>query len=352
VSETSTSIQEGSPEVRVKLSRSTAAFYGVTAYQLANALDSSLSGTSTTNLKIDGKEIEVNLSLSDAYGSSIDNMQQILVPTASGASVPVGQIAELEIGNSPSRIDRSNQERYITVNVSVGDNDLAKVSDGVFAMLNEYPFPEGYSYEDGGLYEQMVDAFGDLLLALLVAILLVYMVLASQFESLTQPFIIMIAIPFAVSGTFLALFLTGKTLSITSFLGLIMLVGIVVNNSILLIEFIKLRKEVMPLQEALVEAGTYRIRPILMTTITTVVGMIPLSLGFGDGGEIMSPLGVSIIGGLLGSTVVTLVLVPVLYAIMDDAKQRRLLRKAARAKEIEILEEQWRKEKALNEENQ
>jgi len=352
VSETSTSIQEGSPEVRVKLSRSTAAFYGVTAYQLANALDSSLSGTSTTNLKIDGKEIEVNLSLSDAYGSSIDNMQQILVPTASGASVPVGQIAELEIGNSPSRIDRSNQERYITVNVSVGDNDLAKVSDGVFAMLNEYPFPEGYSYEDGGLYEQMVDAFGDLFLALLVAILLVYMVLASQFESLTQPFIIMIAIPFAVSGTFLALFLTGKTLSITSFLGLIMLVGIVVNNSILLIEFIKLRKEVMPLQEALVEAGTYRIRPILMTTITTVVGMIPLSLGFGDGGEIMSPLGVSIIGGLLGSTVVTLVLVPVLYAIMDDAKQRRLLRKAARAKEIEILEEQWRKEKALNEENQ
>ncbi len=346
VTETSTSIQEGSPEIRVKLSRSTAAFYGITAYQLANALSSSLSGTTSTNLKIDGKEIEVNLSLADTYGASIDNMQQVLIPTVTGSSVPVGQIAELEFGNSPSQIDRANQERYVTVNISVGENDLAKVSDGVFALLDEYPFPEGYSYEDGGLYEQMVDAFGDLLLALLVAILLVYMVLASQFESLTQPFIIMIAIPFAVSGTFLALFLTGKTLSITSFLGLIMLVGIVVNNSILLIEFIKLRKDTMPLEEALTEAGIYRLRPILMTTITTVVGMIPLSLGFGDGGEILSPLGVSIIGGLLGSTAVTLLLVPVLYAFMEDAKQRRQQRKGERAKEIQTLEEQWRKEKS------
>ncbi len=349
VSETSTSIQEGSPEVRVRLNRATAAFYGITAYQLANALDTSLSGTSSTNLKVDGKEIQVNLSLADAYGASIDNMQQILIPTSSGNSVPVGQIAELEFGNSPSQIDRSNQERYITVNISVGDNDLSRVSGGVFALLGEYPFPEGYSYDEGGLYEQMMESFGDLLLALLVAILLVYMVLASQFESLTQPFIIMIAIPFAVSGTFLALFLTGKTLSITSFLGLIMLVGIVVNNSILLIEFIKLGIDKMSREEALVQAGVYRLRPILMTTITTTVGMIPLSLGFGDGGEILAPLGISIIGGLLGSTIVTLILVPVLYAIMDDAKQRRLLRKAVRAKEIEILEEKWRKERAREE---
>jgi HAE1 family hydrophobic/amphiphilic exporter-1 len=344
VTETSTSIQEGSPEVRVKLNRSTAAFYGITAYQLANALDSALSGTSSTNLKIDGKEIEVNLSLSDEYSASIDNMKQILVPTATGASVPIGQIAELEFGNSPSQIDRMNQERYVTVNVSIGDSDLARVSENVFALLDEYHFPNGYYYEEGGMYEQMVEAFGDLFIALLVAILLVYMVLASQFESLTQPFIIMIAIPFAVSGTFLALFLTGKTLSITSFLGLILLMGIVVNNSILLIEFIKLRKDSVPLEEALVEAGIYRLRPILMTTITTVVGMIPLSLGYGDGGEILSPLGISIIGGLLGSTVITLILVPVLYSMMDEAKQRRLERKAAKAKEIEILEEKWRKE--------
>ncbi|HZK02309.1 MAG TPA: efflux RND transporter permease subunit, partial [Anaerovoracaceae bacterium] len=232
VSDTGLSVEEGNPEVRIKLDRNTAAFYGVTAYQMANALSTSLSGSTSTNLKIDGNEIEVNLALAKSHGASIDNMQQILIPTATGDTVPVGQIAEIEFGNAPTKIDRTNQERHITVNVSIGDNDLAKVSENVFSIIYDYPFPDGYYYEEGGLYEQMIEAFGDLLLALLVAILLVYMVLASQFESLTQPFIIMIAIPFAVSGTFLALFLTGKTLSITSFLGLIMLVGIVVNNSI------------------------------------------------------------------------------------------------------------------------
>ncbi len=344
VTDTSLSIEEGNPEVRVRLNRNTAAFYGVTAYQLANALSSSLSGTTSTNLKVDGKEIEVNLSLTESHGGSIDNMQQILIPTVTGSTVPVGQIAEIEFGNAPSRIDRTNQERHITINVTIGDNDLSKVSAGVFSLIDDYSFPEGYSYEEGGLYEQMVEAFGDLFLALLVAILLVYMVLASQFESLIQPFIIMIAIPFAVSGTFLALFLTGKTLSITSFLGLIMLVGIVVNNSILLIEFIKLNEEDMDLDEALVQAGIHRIRPILMTTVTTVVGMIPLSLGLGDGGEILSPLGVSIIGGLIGSTIVTLILVPVLYAIMDEAKRKRLVKKALRLEKIRLLEKMWKEE--------
>lgn len=273
-------------------------------------------------------------------------MQQILIPTAMGDTVPVGQIARIEFGNAPTRIDRTNQERYITINVSIDDADLAKVSSEVMSFVNAYPFPDGYSYDDGGLYEQMVEAFGDLFLALLVAILLVFMVLASQFESLTQPFIIMIAIPFAITGTFIALFLTGKTLSITSFLGLIMLVGIVVNNSILLIEFIKLEEKNMPLEEALVKAGLHRLRPILMTTITTVVGMIPLSLGMGDGGEILSPLGISIIGGLIGATLVTLILVPVLYSLMDDGKKCRQKRKLIRQEEIRLLEEKWLLEKS------
>lgn len=345
VSDTNLSIEDGNPEARVILDRNTAAFYGITAYQLADALSSSLTGTSTTNLKMDGKEIEVNLSLSKSLSSSIDNMQQILIPTATGDVVPVGQIARIEFGNAPTRIDRNNQERYITINVSIDDADLAKVSSDVMKFVNSYPFPDGYSFDDGGLYEQMIDAFEDLLLALLVAILLVFMVLASQFESLTQPFIIMIAVPFAITGTFLALFLTGKTLSITSFLGLIMLVGIVVNNSILLIEFIKLEEKNMSLEEALVKAGLHRLRPILMTTITTVVGMIPLSLGMGDGGEILSPLGVSIIGGLLGSTLVTLILVPVLYSLMDDSKKRRQEKKRIRKEEIRLLEEKWMTEK-------
>ncbi|MDD3349914.1 MAG: efflux RND transporter permease subunit [Eubacteriales bacterium] len=341
VADATTSVVEGTPEVQVVLDRNTAAFYGITAYQLASDLESSLSGSTATTLKIDGKEIDVNLSLSDTYQNSVDNMQQILVRTASGGTVPVGQVADLRFDNSPSRIDRADQQRYVNVNIRTADSDLAAVSDRVFALLDAYQFPDGYEYEDGGLYEQMVEAFGDLLLALVVAVLLVYMVLAAQFESLTQPLIVMMAIPFAMSGAFLALFITGKTLSITSFLGLIMLVGIVVKNSILLIEFITQNKDSMDRDEAIVMAGRYRLRPILMTTMTTCVGMIPLSLGFGDGGEILSPLGVSIIGGLIGSTAITLILIPVLYAMTDDNKQKRLRKKEVRLEEIRKLEEKW-----------
>ena len=170
------------------------------------------------------------------------------------------------------------------------------------------------------------------------------MVLASQFESLTQPLIIMMAIPFAMSGAFLALFLTGKTLSVTSFLGLIMLVGIVVKNSILLVEFIRRNKDQMDRDEAIIQAGKYRLRPILMTSLATCFGMIPLSLGLGDGGEILSPLGVSIIGGLIGSTVITLILIPVLYAMTDDRRIRREKKAEQRRAEIRILEEQWDRE--------
>lgn len=340
----STSMTEGNPEVKVIIDRNTAAFYGVTAYQLATGLEKSISGATSTNLKIGGEEIEVNLSLSENYQTSIDNMQQILIPTATGGTVPVGQIASLEFGNSPSQIDRDNQQRYLTINVTIDGDDLAGVSEDVMALIQSYPFPDTYSYEEGGLYEQMVDAFGDLFIALLVAILLVFMVLASQFESVTQPFIVMMAIPFAMSGTFLTLFFTGNTLSITSFLGLIMLAGIVVNNAILLIEFIRQNKNLMDRDQAIINAGKHRLRPILMTTITTCVGMVPLSLGLGDGGEYLAPLGVSIIGGLLGSTIITLILIPVLYAIMDDSKIRRLEKKRLRNLQIQSLEEKWRTE--------
>ncbi|NLY71132.1 MAG: efflux RND transporter permease subunit [Clostridiales bacterium] len=344
VSKTSTSVTVGNPELRVKINRSTAAFYGINAYQLANSLESALTGTKSTNLKVDGNEIAINLSLADTYGTSIDNMKQILIPTLTGTTVPVGQIAEFEFGNSPSQIDRSNQQRYINVNVYTDTADLSTVSEKVFDIINNYSFPSGYSYDEGGLYEQMIEVFGDLFLALIVSILLVYMVLASQFESLTLPFIVMISIPFAMSGSFLILFLTGKTLSITSFVGLILLVGIVVNNSILIVEFIKQNMEIMDRDQAIIVAGKYRLRPILMTTLTTCVGMIPLSLGLGDGGEMLSPLGISIIGGLISSTVITLVLVPVLYSIMDDSKRKRLEKKKIRQQEIQALIEEWNEE--------
>ncbi len=337
-------VTEGNPEIRVSLNRNTAAHYGITAYQLANGLRSGLTGSTATKLKLNGEEIEINLSLDDAFQDSLDNMKQILITGNSGQAVPIGEIANFVYDNSPSVINRTNQERTLALNLTIDGRDLGSVSKDVTKLVENYPFPDGYSYENGGQQEEMVEAFGSLLLALLTSILLVYMLLAAQFESLVLPVIVMMAIPFAMSGSFLALFITGMRLSMPAFIALIMLIGIVVNNSILLIEFIKLNEEKMERDEAIALAGSSRLRPILMTTVTTCVGMIPLSLGLGDGGEMLAPMGSTIIGGLTGSTLVTLILIPVLYSINDDRKKKAKLKKMHRSEEIKALEEEWNKE--------
>ncbi len=341
IADAATDVTEGNPEICVKLNRSVSANYGITAYQLANALESSLSGSTATKLKVDGQEIEINLALNDTYGKTVDNMKQIMIPTARGTTVPVGEIADFTFGNSPTVIYHQDQTRMITLSASTDSGDLGAVSQKITKLLDSYPFPEGYYYDNGGQQEQMGEAFGQLGLALIVAILLVYMLLAAQFESMVLPLIVMIAVPFAMSGAFLALFFAGMRLSMISFTSLVILIGIVVNNSILLVEFIKINSETMGRDEAIVEAGRTRLRPILMTTLTTIVGMIPMSMGLGDGGEILAPMGVSIMGGLIGSTVGALILVPVMYAANDDRRSRREKKKQEHEEKIAALERQW-----------
>lgn len=345
VSSAEPDITEGDPEVRVSLDRSTAAYYGVNAYQLANGLSTALSGQTATRLKVDGNEIEVNLSLPDTYSQSAENMQQIMITGSTGIQVPVGQIATLEYDNSPNIINRENQSRYISLNVYLdGTRDLGSVSGKVLNIVDRYNFPDGYFYETGGQQEQMVEVFSSLGKALIASFALVFLLLAAQFESIIRPFIVMTAVPFAMSGAFLTLFITGIKLSMTSFLGLIMLIGIVVNNSILLVEFIRQNKDHMPLNEALIKAGQLRLRPILMTTAATCAGMVPLSLGIGEGTEMLAPMGITIIGGLIASTIVTLVFVPVLYGIMEDFTAKRKEKKRLRDEEIRLLEEKWAEE--------
>jgi len=348
VSDAVLGITEGNPEVRVSLNRNAAAHYGITAYQLANDLKTGLTGSTATKLKLNGEEIEINLSLNDTFQDSLDNMKQILVTGTSGQSVPVGEVANFVYDNSPSVINRTNQERKVDLDITIEGRDLGSVSKDVMKLVENYPFPDGYSYDNGGQQEEMVEAFGSLLLALLTSILLVYMLLAAQFESLVLPVVVMMAIPFAMSGSFLALFITGMRLSMPAFIALIMLIGIVVNNSILLIEFIKLNEANMEKEDAIALAGSSRLRPILMTTITTCVGMIPLSLGLGDGGEMLAPMGATIIGGLLGSTLVTLILIPVLYSINDDRKRKSIIKKEQRTEQLKALEEEWNKDENQN----
>jgi len=344
VADATLDVTEGNPEVRVVLNRNTASYYGVTAYQLANGLSSALSGSTATTLKVDGNETDVVLSLPSTYKESVDNMKQIMITGATGLQVPVGQIANFEFDNSPNMINRINQVRYVTLDVDIQSNDLSGVSAQVVKLVDSFAFPDGYYYDTGGQQEQMLDAFGSLALALVIAIALVYLLLAAQFESLTLPAIVMMAIPFAMSGAFFALFVTGTSLSMTSFLGLIMLVGIVISNSILLVEFIRQNKLIMGRDEALIQAGKVRLRPILMTTVATCAGMIPMSLSIGEGTEMLAPMAISIIGGLIASTLVTLVLIPVLYGIVDDHKNKRIRKAELKDERIRSLETKWEKE--------
>jgi len=300
-----------------------------------------LSGTKSTDIEVDNKDIEVNLSLKDDYATSVENMKQIVVTGSYGLPVSIGQIASFEYDNAPSVINRYNQQNYITINAEVVGSDLEGASSAIERVLSSYAFPDGYYHEMSGLASEMMGAFGSLAKALIVSIALVFLLLAAQFESPLMAIIVMMAVPFAMSGAFLAMFVTGVALSMTSFLGLIMLVGIVVNNSILLVEFIRHNEKALGKTEALVMAGKLRLRPILMTSATTCFGMIPLSLGIGEGGEMLAPMGISIIGGLTASTAITLVLVPSIYSLIDERKTLRETRRTEKRRKIKLLEQQW-----------
>lgn len=337
-----TDMTEGNPELRVMLQRNNAAQYGITSYQLAKALESALNGTTATTLKTNGEETDIVLSLNDAYQDSIENMKQIVIAAPTGQMVTVGEIADFAFDNSPSQITRQDQVRTVTISSNISGRDLQSVSKDIDKVIAKYQLPAGYSIEIGGEQEEMVSSFTSLFYALLLSVLIIYMILASQFESLLQPFIIMMAIPFALTGAFMALFLTGTPLSLVAFLGIIMLSGIVVNNSILLIDFINQNKLVYSTrEEAILNAGRFRIRPIVMTMLTTSLGLLPLAFGVGSGAELQAPMGITVIGGLIFSTVITLIIVPVFYSIMDDRHLKRIAHKAEKkAKKQQLLQEE------------
>ena len=341
-------VNEGHPEARVIIDRSVAAHYGINAGILATGLNSALTGMPATRLRVGGEDLNVVIALPDTYQESIDNMKQIMITGTAGIPVPVGQIATVEFDNAPSTIERYNQQRYLMLNIDIDSPNLATAATRIIEVFDSFPFPDGYFYAAYGTQEELFDAFSSLLQALIIAVALAYLILAAQFESLLLPFIVTTSIPFAMSGAFLAMFITGTALSMTSFLGLIMLVGIVTNNAILLVTFITQYKNTMGRDEALVQAGKTRLRPILMTTVSTCAAMIPISMGLGEGTEMMAPMGVSIIGGLIASTIVTLIFVPVLYSIIDDNKTRRIMKKQRKMEYIATLEAKWHAEDTQN----
>lgn len=317
----STSVERGEPEVRVVVQRNQASRHGVTASQINRSLRSALEGVRASSFDLEGDRIDITLLMDQRVRRSVEQMQQILIPTSMGGVVPLGQLASVEFGTSPAQIQRINQVRTVSVTSQILGRDLQSVTNDIQLELDAFPMPPGYSYRITGEQEDMAEAFSSLGLALLLSVVLVYMIMASQFESLLYPFIIMFSIPFAFTGGFIGLFLTGQALSVPALIGMIMLAGIVVNNAIVLVDYInQLRQQQMERTEALHEAVSVRIRPILMTALTTILALIPLAIGLGEGAETMIPMAVVVIGGLLMSTVLTLVFIPVLYSIMDDLR--------------------------------
>ncbi|SCY32272.1 efflux RND transporter permease subunit [Alkaliphilus peptidifermentans] len=317
--EITTSFSEGIPEVQVHINKYSAATYGLTTAQIANSIRNTTSGITATRYKYDGNEIDVVIKGDDSVTDSLSNLQQMKIPTATGGTVPLNQVANVSIERGPVQINRENQQRVVTISGQIGNRDLRSVTQDIEEVLKGYDLPQGYTYNIGGQNKEMNDAFADLLLALVLAVILIYMVMAAQFESLLHPLVIMLSVPVALAGALLGLLVTGTALGITALIGIIMLSGIVVNNAIVLVDYINtLRNAGKDRHDAIITAGPVRLRPILMTTLTTVLGLLPLAIGIGEGAEIQAPMGIVVIAGLLLSTILTLVLIPTVYTLVDD----------------------------------
>ncbi|SHK34609.1 efflux RND transporter permease subunit [Paramaledivibacter caminithermalis] len=317
--EVKSSFGEGIPEVQIKIKRKNASQYGLTSAQIASSIKGTILGQTATRYKFDGEEIDVVIKGDSIFKESISNLGQTSIKTPMGIDVPLNQIADISIDRGPVTINRDDQVRTVSVTSQIMGRDLGSITKDIEKVLSQYPMPEGYSYDISGQNEDMMESFEDLFMALLLAIVLVYMVIASQFESLIHPFTIMFSVPLAVSGGMFGLFITGRSLSVPAFIGIIMLAGIVVNNAIVLVDYINTRRtNGENRKEAIINAGPIRLRPILMTTLTTVLGLLPLALGIGEGAETQAPMATVVIGGLLLSTLLTLVFIPVLYTIFDD----------------------------------
>ncbi|WP_020401788.1 efflux RND transporter permease subunit [Gracilimonas tropica] len=311
-------METGSPEVQIIFDRDKAAALGLQVHEVADLVVSNVRGDVATRYSWRDRKIDVLVRAREADRASIAEIQRLIVNPNSERPIPLSAIADVQIANGPGEIRRVDQQRVAVVSANLNYGDLGEAAEEVERALADVTLPSGIMAQIAGQNEEMSESFQSLLFALGLAVFLVYLVMASQFESLLHPFIILFTIPLALVGAILALYLTGTTISVVVFIGLILLAGIVVNNAIVLIDLInQMREKGMDKIEAIKEGGKSRLRPILMTTMTTTLGLLPLAIGFGDGAELRAPMGITVIGGLLISTLLTLVVIPVMYALMD-----------------------------------
>ena len=314
-------IEEGNPEIQIVFDHEKAARLGLVVRDVADKVVSKVRGEVATRYTWRDKKIDVLVRSVDTRKASLADIEQLIINPESDRPIPLKAIADINTAMGPAEIRRRDQERVAVISANLNYGDLATAVAEVEGILQSMVMPVGTSAIVTGQSEEMRDSFRSMLFTLAMAIFLVYLVMASQFESLLHPLVIMFTIPLALVGAVLALFLTGTTVNIVVFIGLIMLAGIVVNNAIVLVDLInQLREEGMERTAAIIEAGRSRLRPILMTTLTTALGLLPMALGFGEGSEVRAPMAVTVIGGLIVSTFLTLLVIPVVYSLIDRKK--------------------------------
>jgi len=318
--------EEGLPEYQVRIRQDRVATLGLTTSRVAEIVRGAIEGVESS-IYIDpktGREHNIRVRLREEDRRKPEDLKRLPLPALDGKVVPLENVVEVAPTTSPVQLERKYQQRIVHVTANTSGRDLGSIASEIEDKISKMKIPEEFSVLLKGTRLEQKDAFQTLIFALCLAILLIYMVLASQFASLLHPFLIMFSVPLGFIGVIWALFLTGNTLSVVSFIGIIMMVGIVVSNAILIVDYInRLRKEGVELKEAIIRAGRIRLRPILMTTLTTICGLIPMALGIGEGAEANASLAIAVIGGLLVSTFLTLVFVPTLYMIAESWRTAR-----------------------------
>ncbi len=316
------------PQLQVVPQREKMAQHGLNTFTLANAVRNRVEGPYLSRYREEGDEYDIVLRFEEEERNTISDLDDIALQNMNGDLIRLSEVADIQEDWSPPNIEHKGRERIVTVAVTPYKVPLNVLAEEIQSKINHMDIPPEINIQMGGAVEDMTDSMKDLTLLLLLSLVLTYLVMASQFESLKMPFIIMFSIPFAFTGVVLAHMITGITMSVISMVGGVMLVGIVVKNAIVLVDYINLmRDRGYELQEAIVLSGKSRLRPVLMTSLTTILGMLPLAMSKGDGSEIWSPMGIAVIGGLVFSTMVTLILIPVIYQMMlrrSDKRKKRV----------------------------
>ena len=319
---------EPSPETKVFVNKDRASVYNLSVADIAQTAQIGLKGYIASELKEKGQEIDIRVRLREDDRKDFDKLSRLRLQTPDGSAIPLFAVARFGIGKGPSEIKRLNQERTIIISANIFRRALKDVTKDVKKSIAKLDIPEDFTVKLTGESEEMSQSFNSLRFALIFSIVLVYMIMAAQFESLWQPFLIMATVPLSVIGVIGALFLTGTSINVVALLGVIMLGGIVVNNGIVLIDYLNLlRARGMELKKAVMEASKARLRPILMTAMTTVLGLIPMAIAVGEGAELRSPLAISVIGGLSIATFLTLLVIPALYLATEELRAKLFKRK-------------------------